>query len=214
MDKIVLVGAGGHCKVIIDIINSAYLKEIVGITDKSFIDGNDSILEYPVLGNDDILPELFKNGVSDAFVCVGALGNIEVRDRIFYKLKQIGFTIPSLVHKNACVSQYAEVSEGTCFMAGAVVNPGTVIGENCIINTCAVIEHDCVIGRNTHISPNACVAGGVIIGEGCHIGMGSNVIQGISIGDNVTIGAGAVVISDIPSNSTAVGIPAKLIECR
>lgn len=212
MEKIVLVGAGGHCKVVIDIINSSYLFEIAGITDKSYNSGSKNILEYPVLGNDDILKKLYSEDITHAFCCVGALGNMEIRDRIFDNLKGIGFAVPSIVHKNAYVSIYSEISEGTCVAAGAIVNPGAVISENCIINTGAVIEHDCMIGRNTHISPNACIAGGVKIGKGCHIGMGSNIIQGVEIGDNVTIGAGAVVINDIPSNTTAVGIPAKLIK--
>lgn len=213
MEKIVLVGAGGHCKVIIDIIKSTGIYEIVGVTDKA-CDKEKFVLDVPIIGDDSILDDLYKAGVKNAFVCIGALQNIVVRDKIYNNLKNIGFNIPVLIHKNAMVSPYANLAYGTCVMAGAIVNPGTIIQENCIVNTAAVIEHDCRIERNTHISPKACIAGAVNIGCNTHIGMGSSVIQGVYIGDNVIIGAGAVVIEDIVDNVVAVGIPSKIIKCR
>lgn len=212
MEKIVLVGGGGHCKVIIDIIKSNNNYEIVGVTDTQGIGQN--ILDIPIIGNDDMLLNLYSKGVENAFVCIGALNNIALRDKIFYKLKKIGFKIPKLIHKDAMISPYAEVQNGTCVMAGAVINPEAVIGENCIINTSSVIEHECVIGRNTHISPKSCIAGGTNIGYNCHIGMGSCIIQGKNIGNNTIVGAGAVVINDIEDNVTAVGVPAEIIKRR
>lgn len=211
-EKIVLIGGGGHCKVIIDILKNNKNYDIIGVTDGSRI--GESILDVPVIGDDSILTDLYKKGVKNAFVCIGALNNISIRDKIYYKLISIGFKIPSLIHEKAVVSPYAKIGEGTCIMAGAVVNPGAVIGENCIINTSSVIEHDCVIGRNTHISPNCSIAGGVKIGYNCHIGIGSSVIQGISIGNNVIVGAGAVIMHSIDDNVTAVGVPGKIIKRR
>lgn len=212
MKKIVLVGGGGHCKVIIDIIKSTNEYEIVGVTDNNKI--GEKLLDVPIIGNDDILPELFKSGVKNAFVSLGALNNIEVRDKIYNKLKNVGFNIPKLIHNKAVVSPYTEIHDGTCIMAGAIVNAGAVINENCIINTSSVIEHDCIIGRNTHVSPRSCIAGGCSIGENSHIGAGCCIIQGINIGSNVVIGAGAVVLKDIKDHVTAVGIPAKIIKSR
>lgn len=213
MEKIVLVGAGGHCKVIIDIIKSACQYDIVGVTDKAYdISYDKFVLDIPIIGDDSILDELYKNGVKNAFVCVGALQNIAIRDVIYNKLKDIGFNIPVLIHKNATVSPYANIALGTCVMAGAIINPGAFIGKNCIINTGAVIEHDCTVQRNTHISPRACVAGGVNIGYNTHIGMGSSIIQTVHIGNNVIIGAGAVVLENIADNVTAVGVPSKIIK--
>lgn len=212
MEKIVLVGAGGHCKVIIDIIKSTGEYEIVGITDKEA--SVDTILGIPIIGNDDILQDLYCEGVNNAFICIGALNNISVRDSIFDKLKDIGFKIPKLIHSKAIVSPYATINDGTCVMAGTIINPGVNIDENCIINTGSVIEHDCYIGKNTHISPGSLLAGGCKVGYNCHIGIGATVIQERKIGNNVVIGAGAVVVRDIEDNVTAVGVPAKTIKRR
>ncbi|QGU94990.1 serine acetyltransferase [Clostridium bovifaecis] len=212
MEKIILVGGGGHCKVIIDIIKSTMKYEIVGIVDKKGI--GEKISDVPIIGNDDVLSELYNKGVENAFVCIGALNNMPLRDEIYYKLKRIGFKIPKLVHNRAVVSPYSEILSGTCVMPGAVINPGACIGENCIINTSCVIEHDCNIGRNTHISPKSAIAGGSIVGYNCHVGIGSAILQKVKIGNNVVIGAGAVVLNDIQDNSTVVGVPAKIIKCR
>ncbi|KGM97332.1 acetyltransferase [Clostridium botulinum] len=212
MDKIILIGAGGHCKVIIDIIKSTRDFKIVGITDASTHE--EQILGIPIIGNDDILEDLYYQGIKNAFVCIGALNNISVRDKIYYKLKKIGFEIPKLIHRDAIVSPYSKISNGTCVMAGAIINAGAIIGENCIINTGSIIEHDCFIDRNTHISPGASLAGGCKVGYNSHIGIGSTVIQGTEIGDNVIIGAGTVVLHDIEDNVTAVGVPSKTIKRR
>ncbi|MCY6370507.1 acetyltransferase [Clostridium ganghwense] len=212
MEKIVLVGGGGHCKVIIDIIKSMRKYEIVGITDNKGI--GDKILDIPIIGNDEVLSQVYKGGVRNAFVSLGALNNMNLRDEIYYKLRNIGYEIPKLIHNKAVVSPYAKVEDGTCVMAGAVINTGAVIQENCIINTSSVIEHDCFVGRNSHVSPRACIAGGVKIGNNSHIGMGASIIQGINVGSNVVIGAGSVVLNHVKDNVTAVGVPAKIIKCR
>ncbi|MGH4120720.1 acetyltransferase [Clostridium sp.] len=215
MEKIVLVGAGGHCKVIIDIIKSNSKYDIVGITDRAYFSSPGGfVLDIPIIGDDSILEELYKSGIKNAFVCVGALQSIFIRDVIYNKLKAIGFNMPVLIHNNAIVSPYANIDAGTCVMAGAIINPGAFIGENCIINTGVVIEHDCTVQWNTHISPRACIAGGVNIGYNTHIGMGSSIIQTVHIGNNVIIGAGAVVIENIVDNVVAVGIPSKIIKRR
>lgn len=211
MKKIVIVGAGGHCKVIMDIINSTSEYKILGITD---ININGKLLDVPILGKDNMLQEIYDSGIKYAFIGIGALDNINVRNLIYNKLKKIGFNLPILIHKRAIISPYAKIGEGTCVMPGAIVNSGAVISENCIINTGSVVEHDCRIEYNTHVSPNSSIAGGVNIGFNTHIGIGSSIIQSKVIGNNVTIGAGAVVIDDIPDNSTAVGVPAKVIKIK
>lgn len=211
MKKIVIIGAGGHCKVIIEIIKSTNEYEIVGITDK-IAKGN--MLNIPIIGDDSVLRKLYNEGVQYAFIGIGALNKINIRNDIYRKLKNIGFNIPALIHKTAIVSPFSYVQEGTCVMAGAIINPGVTVNKNCIINTGSIIEHDCKIGNNTHISSNVAIAGGVNIGFNTHIGIGSSVIQGKIIGNNVTIGAGAVVIDDIADNSLAVGVPAKVIKMK
>lgn len=213
MDNIVLIGAGGHCKVIIDIIKSMGIYKIIGITDENKV--QDELMNgINIIGSDDVLTEVYARGVTNAFVCVGALGNPALRATLYNKIKDIGFNIPCLVHKSAIVSDYANLGSGTCVMPGAIINSGAFISKNCIINSSAVIEHECNVGYNTHISPKACICGGTNIGSNCHIGAGSIIIQGITIGDNVTIGAGAVVIRDVLGGSIVAGVPAKLIGRR
>ncbi len=125
MEKIILVGAGGHCKVIIDIIKSSYKYDIVGVTDRAYVYGEDKfVLDIPIIGDDSILEGLYESGVTSAFVCVGALQNISIRNNIYNDLKDIGFNIPVLMHKNAIVSPYANIASGTCVMPGAIINPG------------------------------------------------------------------------------------------
>lgn len=209
MKKIVLIGAGGHCKVIIDIIKSTNEYEIAGVTDD--MQKQDNVLDIPIIGNDDILGQLYQSGVNYAFICVGALNNINLRNSIYKKLKLIGFKVPVLIHKNSIVSEFVHIGDGTCVMPGAIINAGCQIGINCIINSGCVVEHDCTIGDNSHISPNVSLAGGVNIGCNTHVGIGSSIIQNISLGNNVTIGAGAVVINNIDDNALAVGVPAKII---
>lgn len=211
MKKIILIGAGGHCKVIIDIIKSMDEYEIVGITD---IKASGKLLDIPIIGNDTILQGAYDSGVDHAFIGIGALYDINMRNIIYSKLKNIGFKLPALIHKDSIISPYAHIGDGTCIMAGAVVNASSYIGENCIINTGSVIEHDCIVEGNSHISPNVSIGGGTRIGCNTHIGIGTSVIQGIAIGDNVTVGAGAVVIDDIPDNVVSVGVPAKIIKVK
>lgn len=214
MEDIVLVGAGGHCKVIIDIIRSNNNFNIVGIVENNKDLIKKSILDVPILGSDEILADIYNKGVRNAFNCVGGIKDISIRNKIYRRLKDIGFNMPLLVHSTAIVSPYAKVGEGTCIMAGAVINSGASIGEDCIINTSSIIEHDCRIGNNTHVSPGVCISGGVIIGNNTHIGIGSSIIQGVHIGSNVVVGAGSVIINNINDNTTAVGVPAKIIKCR
>lgn len=212
MKKIVLVGAGGHCKVIIDIINSTQQFHIIGITDKNNI--GSKVFGIPILGDDTILQDLYKNGTEYAFVSVGSINNLPFRYELYKKLKEIGFKIPILTHKNAIVSQYAKIEEGTCVMPNAVINANAYIGKNSIINSSSIIEHDCSIGDNCHISPGAKLGGNSKVGDNVHIGIGATIIHSISIGNNTIIGAGAVVIDNIGDNRVAVGVPAKVIKTK
>lgn len=171
-------------------------------------------MNYKIVGDDSKLENIYKSGVHYAFICVGAISNLLLRNKIYIELKKIGFYIPLLIHKDAIVSPYARIGDGTCVMAGFVVNASAHIGENCIINTGSVVEHDCKIGDNTHISPNVSLSGGTKIGNNTHIGIGSSIIQGVTIGNNVAVGAGAVVIDDIPDNVISVGVPSKIVKVK
>ncbi|SFJ09501.1 acetyltransferase EpsM [Kaistella treverensis] len=200
MEKVIIIGGGGHAKVLIDCIESENKFEIISVLD----DNPDlhEILNYKVLRRTELKSQ---NNVK---IILG-IGNNTTRKRIAEELSAEYITA---VHPSAIISKYAKIGKGTVIFAGAVVNAGAVVGDHCIINTGAIIEHDCIIEDFVHISPNVALSGGVRICSGTHVGIGANVIQNISIGSNVTIGSGAVVIADIPDNCTAVGIPAKPIK--
>jgi len=208
MKKIVLIGGGGHCKVVIDILTGNKIFKISGIIDNK-LKNNSNISNVPVIGKDSNLTEIFNKGMHYCFVAIGATAASTARAKIYDMAKKIGYKLPVIVSTNALVSKNTIIGEGTIVANGAIINPGATIGKNCIINTGAIIEHDCKIGNHVHIAPGVTLSGGVSIGDFSHVGTGSTIIQGISIGSNTTIGAGSTVVNDISSNSVAFGNPCK-----
>jgi len=199
--KIILVGGGGHCKVIIDAIRKSKEFDIIGITDPQLV--GQKISGIPVLGNDDELPSLFKEGVKYAFIGVGSVGDCTARKNIDANLNRIGFELPVIVHPKAVVGSDVELGKGTFVAAGAVINPGVKTGMNVIVNTCASIDHDCVMGDFAHIAPGVTLSGGVSVGDETHIGTGANVVQNIKIGKRCMISAGFTVFRDVADESKA-----------
>lgn len=195
-----LYGASGHCKVIIDSVESSSNKTIEGVFDDNI--EFDKILEIPIYN----FESFDKSKIKELFISVG---NNAIRKNI---AESLNANYISVIHSKATISKYAFIEKGTCVMANVVVNASAKIGKHCIINTGAIVEHDCELGDYVHISPNASLAGNVKIGEGTHIGIGAQIIQGIKIGKWVTIGAGTVVIRDIPDGSLYVGNPAREIK--
>lgn len=197
----ILFGASGHGKVIIDILESMH-ESTIAIWDDA---DRDPIWEYPVTK-----PLPYTEGMDKLVISVGVNAT---RKRIAGRLGE-GVQYGTAVHATAVVSKRAKIGAGTVIMAGATVNPDVLVGCHCIINTSASIDHDCVLGDYVHISPNATLSGDVQVGEGTHVGAGASVIQGIRIGRWCTIGAGTVVIKDIPDYATAVGNPARIIKVK
>lgn len=205
--KLLIIGGGGHAKVLIDAISSAGKYRIEGILDNRVKVG-DKITGFPVIGGDEFLDK-FK----DFYIAIG-IGSVKASDKrkmIYERCRRMGFELPAIIHSDAYVSNSAVIGDGVQVMAGAVINPQAKIGANTIINTGAIIEHDCVVAPHCHISLNAVLAGKVMVGESCHVGMGAIILQEIDIGSRVTVGAGAVVTKDIEGGKTVVGIPAKEI---
>lgn len=207
MNNIILIGGGGHCKNIIDIINSEKSFNIVGILDLKENIGKE-ICGVKIIGTDDELYKI-RNNISNAFISVGSIGNVEVRKKIYIKLKQFKFNIPYIKDKSAIISENVKINKGALICKGVIVNADTVIGENCIINSGAIIEHDCKIGDFVHIAPGSIICGGVSIENNTHIGAGSTVLQYRNIGKCSIIGAGSVVTRDIGNNIVAYGNPAR-----
>jgi len=196
-DTIAIYGKSGHGKVLADIAKAKGFKEVLWIDDDpkkeafSFLEFYEFYHEVPVL--------------------LG-IGDNHARKELYHSLKSKGFSLPSIAHPTAVISESAAVEEATVIMPQAVINADARVSTGCIINTACVVEHDCSIGEFVHISPNAALAGNVKIGKFSHVGLGASVIQGCVIGENSIIGAGASVINDVDSNVKAVGVPAKVIK--
>lgn len=167
-EKILLIGGGGHCKSVIDVIEQENKYEIAGIIDKKELISQ-SLLGYKVIGCDDDLAELFKS-CKYALITVGQLKTNEIRVKLFHKLKEIGYTLPVIKSPLSYVSKHAKIGEGTVVMHHALVNADAVVGENCIINTKALIEHDAVVEDFCHISTSAVINGGVVVKKNSFVG--------------------------------------------
>ena len=209
-DKLIIIGAGGHARSVIDIILQNDNYEIIGCIDNSygqreFVENMD---EIPIIGNDDMLLEIKNRGIKYCFV---ALGDNSLRKRIYQSIIQIGFTPINVISKYATLSSRVTLGNGICIMAGAIINVNTIIEDNCIINTNCSIDHDCIIGMNSHIAPGVTLSGYVAVGSNVQIGTGACVIDRISIGENVFIGAGSVVVRNINPGILAYGNPAREI---
>jgi UDP-perosamine 4-acetyltransferase len=209
--RVIGLGAGGHAKVVIDILQTAGGCELVGLLDASRLLWEKTVLGVRVLGGDDLLPELRGQGVTHAFIGVGSTGDTKPRQQLYKKLHQYGFELVSAVHPQAVVARSVKLRPGVTIMAGCILNAHARIGANVVVNTGGIIEHDCVIGDHAFIGPGVRLGGTVEVGSGAHLGIGATVLQNIHIGKNAIVGAGAVVIEDVPDNTVVVGVPARVL---
>lgn len=212
IDKpVLIIGGGGHAKVLVDclFLNEA---EITGFTDLDSLK-KESLAAYGIkfLGNDDQIFEyepaqvLLVNGL-------GGVGKLSIRGSIYSSFKEKGYTFTQVIHPAATIASQVIIEEGAQVMAGAVIQPGSFIGANSIINTGAMIDHECHIGRNVHIAPGAVLSGAVLVGDNTFIGAGSTVMQCVQIGKKVIVGAASIVNSNIPDYAKAYGVPAKVVK--
>lgn len=204
MEKVVVLGGGGHAKVVVDVLKSAGIYQIAGFVAREPA----AIMDIPHLGDDAVLSELLNKGVSNFIV---AIGDNRIRKLLFEKTLSLGFKAVNAISPHAYVSPYAKIGQGVVIMAGAVIQPYTLIEDNVIINTLSGVDHDCAISSHSHIAPGTSLTGNITVEEGAFVGTGSKVIPDITVGKWSVVGAGAVVISDVPPFTKVVGIPANKI---
>lgn len=199
--QILIYGAGGHAKAVMEMAQAIGSHQIAGIVDDNPALKGKSVLGIPVLGGRELLPLLRAKGLSLAANGVGGILDIAVRVRLFEMLSAAGFGLPALAHPRATVEPSADLGEGVQVFANAYVGSSTVLHPRCMVNTGAIVSHDCEIGEYTHIAPGAMLAGHVHVGGRSLVGMGVTTAIGIKIGAGVRIGNGAVVYADVPDKT-------------
>lgn len=208
--KVLIFGAGGHAKVVVDAIERGRRYSILGLIDDDPRRTDERVAGCRILGTRAALASL-RRRTRWALV---AVGDNAARVEIAALLRGHGFELVTVVHPKATVAPSVRLGAGTIVLAGAVVNSDTVVGENVIINTAASVDHDCTLGEGAHIAPGANLAGWVRIGRLSLVGVGVSVIDRIEIGEQAIVGAGAAVISNVPAGMTVVGVPARILEPR
>ena len=203
--KVVILGAGGHAKMIADIIIKSG-DSVYGFLDDNLTAGTKIMGQYSVLGKINDCIKLQKD--EELYFIIG-IGNNYIRKEIYEKYKLNYYTA---IHPTAVIAIDTKIGEGTVIKSNATIDVSTTIGKNCIIGTGAIVAHDNNIGNYVHVPPNATLCGTVTIGDFTHIGAGTTVINNINIVSDCVIGAGAVVAKDIKEKGTYVGVPVKKIK--
>lgn len=208
MQHVLIYGAGGFCKVTIDLLRLLGNYHIVGIIDDNPKLHGLSCLDYKIIGQIDSLK---KDSYPNCRVVIGT-AKPDFRRKTFERVTSLGYELVTLVHPSAYIAHHAKVGSSSMILANATVRAGAKIGKGVLINTGAIVGHDCVVDEFVHIGPGGLLAGSVKVGSGVFIGIGAMVIEFIKIGENALVGAGAVVINDVPAGTTVVGNPARIIK--
>lgn len=209
MTAVVVVGAGGHGRSVIDALRASRGDlEPRACTDPDPARAGADVDGVPVVGDDDRLPGLLADGIEAACLGVGGISDNRPRARLYEHVRALGFQLPSVVHGRGYVAASARIGSATVVLAGAIVGAGAVVGENVIVNSGAIAEHDCEIGDHVHLASGCTLGGGALVEPYAHVGLGARVLQGRRIGAGAIVGAGAVVVRDVPPGQIVVGCPA------
>jgi sugar O-acyltransferase (sialic acid O-acetyltransferase NeuD family) len=204
---VLIVGGGGHAKVLIETLRLQSIT-ILGIIDADSSKIGTDVSGIRIIGDDKVI----SGYKPETLLLVNGIGSVhlpKIRTAVFEKFKAKGFTFAAVIHPSAVVASDVLLGEGVQIMAGAVIQPGSDIGANTIVNTNASVDHDCLIGSHVHLSPGVTLSGNVRVGDAVHLGSGATVIQGVTIAKNCLVGAGSVVVHDIPDDTEVMGVPAK-----
>lgn len=204
-----IIGAKGHAKVVIDVIEKQGVAHISMIVDDNPDLHGQEFYGYRIMGNrSELLAQRGRCGIEYLI----AIGDNHIRAELAAWAETHGLRLAApAIHPSAQIGRGVFISEGSVLMAGCLVNSDAFIGRNVIVNTGASIDHDCRIGDNTHIAPHATLCGNIVLGQETLIGAGAVIHPNITIGSNVVVGAGSTVLTDIPDGKTVVGTPARII---
>lgn len=196
MEKIIILGRGGHARSVADVIEREGKYQIAGYV------VNDEIMQqesddYPIIGRDKDLKALYTNGIHYAAVGIGYLGRGNLRRKLYEELKGIGYLFPIICDPSASISTRVRIGEGTFVGKGVIINAGAEVERMCILNSGAIIEHDCYIKEFSHVAVGTVLCGGVHLGKDVFVGANATVIQNINVGNSCIIGAGEVLKKDI-----------------
>ncbi len=211
---LVIIGAGGHAGVVVDVVNARGHLRIHGLVDQDQKLWRGLQHGCEVLGGDDKLAEIYAAGIHLAFLGIGMVRPSSLRRACAEKAANLGFRFPALAHPSAWISPSATLGEGVYVGPMAVVNSGAVLGSHAIVNSGAIVEHDCQVGSFSHIASGACLAGGVSVGSETLIGARAVVREGLSIGNRALVGIGAAIVKPVPDGVQACGVPARFRPCK
>ena len=213
MENILILGAGGHAKVIVDIVELQSKYNLVGIIDQNLAE-KEPLLGYLLLGKEEDLAKLIKEHTIRGIII--AIGDNFIRSKAAARLKENypELSFPSTIHPKTVIARDVKIEEGAVIMAGVSVNPGSTLGNFCILNTNAILDHDSSMGDFSSLAPGVTVGGDCKIGSYSAIGIGATLLHGIQVGEHSVIGAASLVNKAIPSYTVAYGLPAKEIRKR
>jgi UDP-perosamine 4-acetyltransferase len=206
--NVVIIGAGGHGRVVLDVLRATAKFHVLGFIDADTGKTGGEVMGVPILGPIHLLQKLRKQDVRGAIV---AIGDNRIRRTYADQVIESGLEVITAIHPSAVISPTAKIGRNVLVAAGGIIGTEAVIGDDVIINTGAVVDHECRIGRAAHIGPAAALAGRVQVGEGAFIGIGAKIVPCMKIGPHAVVGAGAVVIEDVPAGATVAGVPARII---
>ena len=212
--RYVILGGGGHARVLIDAVLAAGQPGPLAILDRNPSLWGMERLGVPILGGDELLPELARNGATHFVVGLGGVGDNQPRRRLFELGLEHGLAPWTVRHPSAVFSTFATVGDGSVIFPASVVNADAKLGVNVIVNTGAIVEHDCLIGDHVHIATGSRLCSSVRVDTGAHIGAGAIIRQELVVGEGAVVGAGAAVVKDVEPWTVVVGVPARILRSR